>query len=121
MLKIGLISDTHSHIDKHINKYFNSCDEIWHAGDIGNISVIEELEKNGSSRLLSSSWRFFNIVARIFQFVASEMFVFLTLVARAETTKNEQKKRAKVVARAKKTRLPFLRELAGLVLHVNAQ
>ena len=46
MLKIGLISDTHSHIDKHINKYFNSCDEIWHAGDIGNISVIEELEKN---------------------------------------------------------------------------
>lgn len=39
------MSDTHGFVDKHIIKYFNSCDEIWHAGDIGNESVIEELEK----------------------------------------------------------------------------
>ena len=50
MLKVGLISDTHGFIDKHIVKYFNACDEIWHAGDIGNEKVIEELEKICTTR-----------------------------------------------------------------------
>lgn len=45
MKKIGLISDTHSYFDSKIEKYFNNCDEIWHAGDVGNISVIEQLQK----------------------------------------------------------------------------
>ena len=43
MLKIGLISDTHSYLDPKIWKYFSDVDEIWHAGDIGNLSVINTL------------------------------------------------------------------------------
>lgn len=43
-MKIGLISDTHSFLDKKVFKYFDSCDEIWHAGDIGNEEVLNELE-----------------------------------------------------------------------------
>lgn len=39
MKKIGLLSDTHGHIEKSIIDFFNDCDEIWHAGDIGNIST----------------------------------------------------------------------------------
>lgn len=43
-MKIGLISDTHSHLDESIFDHFESCDEIWHAGDIGNMDVLERLE-----------------------------------------------------------------------------
>lgn len=42
---IGLISDTHSFLDPTIAEHFKHCDEIWHAGDIGDMSVITELEK----------------------------------------------------------------------------
>lgn len=35
MIKIGLISDTHGFLDDAVFKHFDSCDEIWHAGDFG--------------------------------------------------------------------------------------
>jgi uncharacterized protein len=44
-MKIGLISDTHSYLDPRVFDYFLNCDEIWHAGDIGDHLVINELEK----------------------------------------------------------------------------
>ncbi len=43
MIKIGLLSDTHSYFDERIFKYFDKCDEIWHAGDIGNIKLADKL------------------------------------------------------------------------------
>jgi uncharacterized protein len=46
MIKIGLISDSHGYIDQHILKHLANCDEIWHAGDIGNIEICTELAKN---------------------------------------------------------------------------
>ena len=45
MKKILLLSDTHSYIDKAIIKYARQAYEIWHAGDIGKIEVLDELEK----------------------------------------------------------------------------
>ena len=44
MKKIGLLSDTHSFVDPAIFKYFKECDEIWHAGDIGSLDVMQQLE-----------------------------------------------------------------------------
>lgn len=44
MTKILLLSDTHSHIDDTILKYAKQADEIWHAGDIGNLQVTDKLE-----------------------------------------------------------------------------
>lgn len=44
MQKIGLISDTHSFLDPKVYQYFSECDEIWHAGDMGNIQVADQLE-----------------------------------------------------------------------------
>ncbi len=35
MLRIGLLSDTHHFLDDAIFRHFESCDEIWHAGDFG--------------------------------------------------------------------------------------
>ena len=43
MTRIGLLSDTHSYIDDNILTHFNNCDEIWHAGDFGNIEVADRL------------------------------------------------------------------------------
>lgn len=45
MKRIGLLSDTHGFIDPKIFDYFKDVDEIWHAGDIGTIEVIDELKK----------------------------------------------------------------------------
>jgi len=43
--KILLLSDTHSHIDDRILFYAEQADEVWHAGDIGLISVTDQLKK----------------------------------------------------------------------------
>lgn len=44
-MKILLLSDTHSHIDDFILKYALEADEIWHAGDIGDLTVTDQLSK----------------------------------------------------------------------------
>ena len=44
MIKIGLLSDTHSYFPEEVYKYFAEVDEIWHAGDIGNIDVLNKLK-----------------------------------------------------------------------------
>lgn len=43
MTKILLLSDTHGHLDNAILKYAKQADEIWHAGDIGKLSVTDNL------------------------------------------------------------------------------
>ena len=43
MKRIGIISDTHSYWDEKYLHYFEPCDEIWHAGDIGSVEVAEKL------------------------------------------------------------------------------
>jgi len=42
--KIGLLSDTHGHLDPAVINFFSDCNEIWHAGDIGDEEVSNKLE-----------------------------------------------------------------------------
>lgn len=44
MTHIGIISDTHGYLDANVLKHFESCDEIWHAGDFGNIEIARQLQ-----------------------------------------------------------------------------
>ncbi|TPN81265.1 metallophosphoesterase family protein [Aquimarina algicola] len=44
MKKILLLSDTHSHIDDRILHYAKQADEVWHAGDIGDLKVTDAIE-----------------------------------------------------------------------------
>ena len=44
MVKIGLISDTHGYLDEAVFKHFENCNEIWHAGDFGNIGIADSLK-----------------------------------------------------------------------------
>ncbi len=43
MIRVGLLSDTHSHFPEEVYKYFAEVDEIWHAGDIGSMEVVNQL------------------------------------------------------------------------------
>ena len=44
-MKIGVISDTHNHLDPKVHGLFMGVDQILHAGDIGSATIIYELEK----------------------------------------------------------------------------
>ena len=45
MKKILLLSDTHSYIDDRILEYARQADEVWHAGDIGDLNVTDKLKE----------------------------------------------------------------------------
>ncbi len=49
-IKIALISDSHGYIDEAILNNLQDADEIWHAGDIGDSSVMERLPKGKKIR-----------------------------------------------------------------------
>ena len=44
MTKIGLLSDTHDYLDNAVFKHFDTCDEIWHAGDFGTAKISDALK-----------------------------------------------------------------------------
>lgn len=43
MTKILLLSDTHGYLDEQMLKYVHQVDEVWHAGDIGNLTVTDTI------------------------------------------------------------------------------
>lgn len=45
MKRIGILSDTHSCWDTRYETHFKDCDEIWHAGDIGDMSIVRRLQE----------------------------------------------------------------------------
>ena len=45
MKKILLLSDTHSFIDDQILKFVKQADEVWHAGDIGDLHVTDSIKE----------------------------------------------------------------------------
>jgi uncharacterized protein len=45
MTAIGILSDTHGYVHPRVLDFFSGVDEIWHAGDIGDISVVHQLKR----------------------------------------------------------------------------
>jgi len=43
LIRIGLLSDTHNFLLPKVFEFFEPCQEIWHAGDIGNIKLADDL------------------------------------------------------------------------------
>jgi putative phosphoesterase len=50
MIKIGLLSDTHGHLDEKMLNFLNPVNEIWHAGDIGDINLLDKLKSKKKIR-----------------------------------------------------------------------
>lgn len=44
MKQIGLLSDTHGYLHPKVFEFFKNCDEVWHAGDAGNIEILDQLQ-----------------------------------------------------------------------------
>lgn len=45
MHQISLLSDSHSHIDPKVLPVLEGSDEIWHAGDVGDPSILDPLKE----------------------------------------------------------------------------
>ncbi|MCC5938703.1 MAG: metallophosphoesterase family protein [Lunatimonas sp.] len=54
-ISIALISDTHSYIDEGIIAHLNEADEVWHAGDIGAIDVVNRFPKGKVVRVVTGN------------------------------------------------------------------
>jgi putative phosphoesterase len=54
-IRIGVIADTHGLFDPAIRRHFKGVDHIIHAGDIGNQSVIEQLEQIAPATAVSGN------------------------------------------------------------------
>ena len=55
MTRIGLLSDTHSYLDPQVFTYLADCDEIWHAGDVGSLTIAQELRAFKPLRIVSGN------------------------------------------------------------------
>lgn len=55
MKRIGILSDTHGLWDDRYASHFKDCDEIWHAGDIGDYAIIERLAEIAPVRAVSGN------------------------------------------------------------------
>ena len=63
-MKISVISDTHGYLEKRALDFFKGSDEIWHCGDIGNMGVIDDLEKIAPVRAVHGNIDFGDIVKK---------------------------------------------------------
>ena len=71
MTRIGLLSDTHSFLDPKVFNYFENCDEVWHAGDLGTIDIVDQLNHFKKSRIV-----FGNIDGHVIRATVNETEVF---------------------------------------------
>ena len=47
MINIALISDTHGYLDPQVISILAEADEIWHAGDLGDVSLLDQMKDLG--------------------------------------------------------------------------
>lgn len=81
MFKVGVLSDTHSYLHPKVFKFFEGCNEIWHAGDIGSHQLIKELEDFKKTRAVYGnidSHKLRQDFPLIYIFYIEEVKVFMT-------------------------------------------
>lgn len=72
MPRIGLLSDTHGFLHPALPDILQDCDQIWHAGDIGTVEVLRQLDDLG--RPMKAVWG--NVDGTDLRFVLPEDQVF---------------------------------------------
>jgi len=77
MTKIGIISDTHGWLDEAVFRHFESCDEIWHAGDFGSIQLANSLKQGIAHREVVLRGVYGNIDAQDVRSEYPEQLVFI--------------------------------------------
>ena len=95
-MRIGIISDTHSYLDPQVFEYFKSVDEIWHAGDIGDPAVADELEKFKPLRAVFGNIDDKNLQARFAEdlwFECEDLKIWMTHIGGAPPNYNPRIKK----------------------------
>jgi len=81
MVRVGLLSDTHNHLEKAAFKYLEECDEIWHAGDMGTIRTGDSLAALKPLRAVYGNIDGADVRAvhpRVQRFICEELDVMMT-------------------------------------------
>lgn len=94
-MKIGLLSDTHSHLEDSVFEYFAECDEIWHAGDFGE-GVLDKLEAFKPVRAVFGNIDSQNLRQRLPEdlwFTCEGLTVFMTHIGGAPPNYNPRVKK----------------------------
>ncbi len=95
-MKIGLLSDTHSYLDPKIFEHFKACDEVWHAGDIGDRAVVDALVKFKPVRAVYGNIDDREMQARYPEdlwFTCEEMTIWMTHIGGAPPNYNPRVKK----------------------------
>ncbi len=95
-MRIGIISDTHSYLDPQVFEYFKNVDEIWHAGDIGDPAVADELEKFKPLRAVFGNIDDKNLQARFAEdlwFECEDLKIWMTHIGGAPPNYNPRIKK----------------------------
>jgi putative phosphoesterase len=85
-MTIGLLSDTHGFLDPKVFHHFQSCDEIWHAGDVGNGNLLDQLEAFKPVRAVYGNIDGAALRTRLpldWQFICEGVSVFMTHIGGA--------------------------------------
>ncbi|MBL7853267.1 MAG: metallophosphoesterase family protein [Cyclobacteriaceae bacterium] len=93
MIRIGLLSDTHGFLDPQVFTHFRECDEIWHAGDIGDAQVADSLENFKPLRAVYGNIDDLTLRARYPEhqrFVCEGLSVWITHIGGAPPNYNPQ-------------------------------
>lgn len=81
MTRIGLLSDTHGYLDARVFEHFKDCDEIWHAGDIGAMEVLQALREFRPTRAVFGNMDSGDVrysLSEFYRFRVEEVNVLLT-------------------------------------------
>lgn len=81
MKRIGILSDTHGHWDEKLEGFFTECDELWHAGDIGNIQTADSIARFKPIRAVYGNIDDFKVRSafpKVLQFRCEEVDVLMT-------------------------------------------
>lgn len=80
-MKIGLLSDTHGELHPRVAEHFKNCDEIWHAGDIGSVEVVESLRRIAPLRAVHGNidaWPVRQEFPEVLRFTCEKVNVLIT-------------------------------------------
>jgi len=81
MKRIGILSDTHGHWDEKLEGFFTECDELWHAGDVGNIQTADTIARFKPLRAVYGNIDDFKVRSafpKVLQFRCEEVDVLMT-------------------------------------------
>lgn len=89
-MKIGILSDTHGTFDSRLIEFFREADELWHAGDIGNIELADQIVAFKPLRAVYGNiddHRLRTVYPRFQHFICESTSVLMTHIGNDETAR----------------------------------